>query len=322
MSLLSFALANLAPGDPAELLLRRQTGEPPSALEVARLRHDLGLDRPFAIRYGRWLGHAIRGDLGTSYSSGESVSRALVTSFPSTLELALASLLLGSLVGLPLGVMAAVKRSAFLDNLSRFAALLATSIPAFVLGYLLILLLGVPFKIFPVSGSGGLSHLVLPAITLGLAEVAALARVTRASMVEVLGEDYVRTARAKGLSATGVVVRHALRNALNPIITLTGLRFGRLLGGAVIVEIVFARTGLGTVIVDAIHERDYAVIQGFILFIGSVFVVTNLSVDLAYAWLDPRLGRRTDSRGSTSPPGLAPIRAQAYRGRFIEPSDR
>lgn len=296
LSLLAFSLANLAPGDPADLLLRQQTGEPPSVHDVAVLRHELGLDRPFPVRYGLWLGRALRGNLGSSYSSGAPVLGTLAENFIPTLELAVSSLLLGVLVGVPLGLVAAVKRGEPIDHLSRFAALLGTSLPSFVLGYLLIILLAVTFKLLPVAGSGGWNYLVLPAMTLGLAEGAALARVTRASMLEVLGEDYVRTARAKGSPPIIVFVRHALRNALNPVVTLMGLRFGRLLGGAVIVEIVFARTGIGRVIVDGIHDRDYPVIQGFVLFIGSVFVATNLLVDVAYTRLDPRarLGLRED----------------------------
>lgn len=289
LSLLAFSLASLAPGDPAELLLRRQTGEPPSAADVTRLRSEMGLDRPFLVRYGRWLGQAVQGDLGASYSSGASVSRTLVTNLPATVELAVASLLLGIVIALPLGVLAAASRGGPLDHVSRIVSLVGTSIPGFLLGYMLILFFGVTLKLFPVAGTGGLSHLVLPAMTLALAEAAAMARLTRASMLDVLGEDYVRTARAKGASRRLVYVRHALRNALNPVVTLVGLRVGRLLGGAVIVEVVFARAGIGTVIVDAIHDRDYAMIQGFILFVGIVFVSANLLVDLAYARLDPRV---------------------------------
>jgi len=293
VSLLAFSLANLAPGDPAELLLRRQTGEPPSGEDVKKLRKEMGLDRPFLIRYGRWLAGAARGDLGTSYSSGKSVLGTLATRFPATLQLALSSLLLGVAVALPLGLTAAVMRGTAIDHFSRIVSLVGTSIPGFLLGYLLILFLAVTLKLLPVAGSGGWHYLVLPALTLGLAEGAALTRLTRASMLDVLGEDYVRTARAKGLPAHFVFARHALRNALNPIVTLAGLRFGRLLGGAVIVETVFARAGIGATIVEAIHDRDYPMIQGFILFIGSVFVTANLLVDLSYVWLDPRVALTT-----------------------------
>lgn len=289
VSLFAFGLANLAPGDPAEIILQRQFAEPPSAEAVARLREQMGLDAPFAVRYGRWVRSAVQGDLGASYSSGEPVFQTLVERFPATLELASAALLLGLLIALPLGVTAAVNKKKFPDHLARLLSLVGTSTPSFVLGYLLILLFAVSLHVLPATGTGGWSYLVLPVITLGLAEAAALTRLTRASMLEVLGEDYVRTARAKGLPRRVVTMHHALRNALNPIATLAGVRFGRLLGGAVIVEYVFARTGIGTTIVDAIHDRDYPMIQGFILFMGTVFVTINLLVDFSYAWLDPRL---------------------------------
>ena len=293
VSLLAFSVANLAPGDPAEILLQRQSGEPPSAEAVERLRTQMGLNAPFVLRYGRWVRSAVRGDLGTSYSSGEPVFQTLTDRLPATLQLASGALLLGLLIGLPLGVIAAVNRGKGPDHLSRLLSLVGTSTPSFVLGYLLILLFAVWLHMLPVTGSGGWQYLVLPVMTLGLAEAAALMRLTRSSMLEVLGEDYVRTARAKGLPGRVVIMRHALRNALNPVATLAGARFGRLLGGAVIVEYVFARTGIGTTVVNAIHDRDYPMIQGFILFMGTVFVTVNLLVDLSYVWLDPRL-RLTD----------------------------
>ncbi|MEO7684828.1 MAG: nickel ABC transporter permease [Gemmatimonadaceae bacterium] len=289
VSLLAFSLANLAPGDPAEIILQRQAGEPPTAEAVEQLRREMGLDAPFAVRYGRWLGGAVRGDFGTSYSSGQPVFRTLAERLPATLQLASGALLLGLLIAIPLGVVAAVNRGNAPDHLSRLIALIGTSTPSFVLGYLLILLFAVSLHMLPVTGSGGWRYLVLPVMTLGLAEAAALTRLTRTSMLEVLGEDYVRTARAKGLPRRVVIMRHALRNALNPVATLAGVRFGRLLGGAVIIENVFARAGIGTTIVNAIHDRDYPMIQGFILFMGTVFVTVNLLVDLSYVWLDPRL---------------------------------
>ena len=302
VSLLAFSVANLAPGDPAEMLLFRQTGNPPTAEAVQELRTRLGLDAPFAVRYGRWLEHAVTGDLGTSYSTGESVFTTLSDRFPATLQLAVASLFAGLIVAIPLGVIAAVTRGRWPDHLARILSLLGTSVPGFVLGYLLILLFAVSLHLLPVAGSGGWRSLVLPVMTLGLAEAAALSRLTRSSMLEVLSEDYVRTARAKGLPRTLVVLRHALRNALNALASLTGVRFGRLLGGAVVIEYVFARAGIGTTVVDAIHDRDYPMIQGFILFMGTVFVTFNLLVDLSYLWLDPRLRltersqRRNDAR--------------------------
>jgi peptide/nickel transport system permease protein len=291
VSLLAFSLANLAPGDPAEIILQRQFGEPPTAEAVADLRERMGLDAPFVVRYGRWVRRAISGDLGTSYSSGEPVFLTLTGRFPATLQLALGALFLGVLIAIPVGVIAAVKRGQLPDHLGRLLSLIGTSTPSFVLGYMLILLFAVALHWLPVTGSGGWRYQVLPIVTLALAEAAALTRLTRASMLEVLGEDYVRTARAKGLPQSVVTMRHALRNALNPVATLAGVRFGRLLGGAIIVEYVFARTGIGTTVVDAIHDRDYPMIQGFVLFMGTVFVAVNFVVDLSYVWLDPRLRR-------------------------------
>ena len=289
VSVLAFSLANLAPGDPAEIILLRQSGEPPTTEAVQHLRTQLGLDAPFVVRYGRWVRRAIGGDFGTSYSTDRPVFQTLLDRFPPTLELATGALLLGVLIAVPLGVIAAANQGKLSDHLSRLVSLVGMSTPTFVLGYLLILLFGVSLHLLPVTGSGGWRYAVLPILALGLSEAAALTRLTRSSMLEVLGEDYVRTARGKGLPRRVVIMHHALRNALNPVATLAGVRFGRLLGGAVIVEYVFARSGIGTTIVEAIHDRDYPMIQGFILFMGTVFVMTNLLVDLSYVWLDPRL---------------------------------
>ena len=298
VSLLAFGIANLAPGDPAEIILQRQSGEAPSADAVNKLRKQMGLDAPFVVRYGRWITGAVHGDFGTSYSSGEPVFRTLALRLPQTLELAVGALLIGFVIAVPLGVIAAVGRGKALDHFSRLLSLAGTSTPTFVLGYLLILVFAVWLHLLPVTGSGGWRYLILPVMTLGMAEAAALTRLIRSSMLDVLGEDYVRTARAKGLGRRGVIIRHALRNALNPVVTFAGVRLGRLLGGAVIVEYVFARVGIGTTIVNAIHDRDYPMIQGFILFTGTVFVTVNLLVDLSYVWLDPRLRLGNESVGA------------------------
>lgn len=289
VSFLAFAVVNLAPGDPAQMILQRQTGEPPSSDAVIRLRKEMGLDAPFLTRYGVWLRHAVTGDLGTSFRTGKPVLETLVYPFPNTLRLAVAALLLAIAISLPLGVLAAVRQNSLIDHLSRVAALVGASVPGFLLGYILILFFAVTLRWFPVAGSDGWRHLVLPALTLGLGEAAALTRLTRASMLEVLAEDYVRTARAKGVPNPLLVTRHVLRNALNAMVTLTGIRFGRLLGGAVIIETVFARPGIGKTIVDSIQDRDYPTIQGFILIMGTVFVAVNLIVDLSYFWVDPRV---------------------------------
>ncbi len=288
ISLLAFSLANLAPGDPAEMILQ-QRGDIPTRDAVEELRGRLGLNDPFPIRYAHWLGDAVRGDFGVSYRTGAPVFRSLAERFPATLQLAAGALAVSMLIALPLGVVAAVRRDSVVDHLSRLISLLGTSIPSFVLGYALILLFGVTLNLLPVAGSGDWRYLVLPVLTLGLSEAASLTRLTRANMLEVLEEDYVRTARAKGVPGRTLLFRHALRNALNPLVTLAGVRAGRLLGGAVIVETIFARPGLGQLVVDSIHDRDYPMIQGFVLFMGTVFAVANLVVDLSYARLDPRV---------------------------------
>lgn len=289
ISLLAFSIAGLAPGDPAAMILQQRTGEQPTLEAIQELREELGLDDSFPARYSRWLVDAIRGDLGTSYRSGASVFREIAARFPSTIQLAIGALMLGVAISLPLGVVAAVRYGSAIDHMSRLLSLLGTAIPSFVLGYLLILFFSVTLGVLPVAGSAGWRNLVLPVLTLGLGEAATLVRLTRANMLEVLGEDYVRTARAKGLPHLLVLTRHALRNALNPLVTLTGVRAGRLLGGAVIVETIFAREGVGKLLVDSIQARDYPMIQGFVLFSGTVFLLTNLLVDLGYLALDPRV---------------------------------
>lgn len=289
VSLLAFSLSNLAPGDPAELMLVRQTGQSPTAAEVAQLREELGLNGPVPVRYARWLASVTTGNLGTSYRTGAPVLDLLVSRFPSTLQLALSAMLVAVLVAVPLGAVAAIRRDSLVDHFARLIALVGASIPGFVVGYLLILLFAVTLRLLPVAGSDGWRYLILPVLTLGVGEAAALVRLTRANMLEVLGEDYVRTARAKGARSRTVFVRHALRNALNPVVTLSAVRFGRLLGGAAIVETIFARPGIGKTVVDAIHDRDYPVIQGFILFAGTVFLLANLLVDVMYPLLDPRI---------------------------------
>ena len=297
ISLLAFVLGNLAPGDPAEMILLQRTGEIPTRAAVEQLREQLGLNAPAPLRYARWVGQAARGDFGLSYRTGAPVVRALLERLPSTLQLAAASLVFSILIALPLGVAAAVRRGSWVDHMSRLIALLGTSVPAFLLGYALIMLFAVTLHLVPVAGSDGAASLVLPVLTLALGEAAALTRLTRASMLEVLGEDYVRTARAKGVPRRRILVRHALRNALNPLLTLTGVRAGRLLGGAVIVETVFARPGIGKLVVDSIHDRDYPLIQGFVLLMGTAFLLANLAVDLSYSRLDPRVRLTGGPRG-------------------------
>lgn len=289
ISFVAFSLANLTPGDPARLMLQRQLERQPTAEEVARAQDELQLDDPFVVRYVRWLGDALTGDLGTSYRTGESVLGALLDRFPNTLQITLLGLLAAIAVALPLGVMSAVWRRSPIDHFSRIVALLGASMPSYWVAYLLILLFAVRLKVLPVAGQGTWQHLVLPSVTLGLGASASLMRLTRSEMLEVLGQDFIRTSRAKGLGPRAVIVGHGLRNALIPVTTVAGLRFAGLLGGAVIVETIFAWPGIGKFVLDSIFDRDYPVIQGFVMFMGTVFLLVNLLVDLSYAWLDPRI---------------------------------
>jgi peptide/nickel transport system permease protein len=289
ISFIAFALANLAPGDPAWLMLQRELNRPPTIEELTQAREEMGLDGPFVVRYVTWLGKAVTGDFGTSYASGGPVLEELASRFPNTLQLAVASLLIALAVAMPLGVLSAIKRNSLVDHLSRVGALLGAAMPSYWLAYLLILVFAIHLSLLPVAGRGTWQHLVLPAVTLALAATASLMRLTRAELLEVLGQDYVQTARAKGLSSQAVHLRHAFRNALLPVVTVAGMRFAGLLGGTVIVETIFAWPGVGKYIVDSIFNRDYPVIQGFVLFMGTVFILVNLIVDLSYAWLDPRI---------------------------------
>ena len=289
ISLLAFSLSTLAPGDPAQLMLLRRTGDAPSEAEVVELRHRLGLDRPFAQRYATWLSRTSRGDFGESYRTGQPVLTELRTRFPATLTLAVTALLVGLLIAVPLAAVSAAARGTFLDHAARLVTLVGVSMPSYWLAYVLMLVFAVMFGVVPVSGSGGLRHLVLPSLTLAFGSAASVTRMLRANLLDELGSDYVRTARAKGLPGLLVLMRHALRNALNPLVTVSALRFGRLLGEAVIVETVFAWPGIGRWMVESISDRDYPAIQGFVLYIATVFIIINVLVDLSYRLMDPRV---------------------------------
>lgn len=289
ISFLAFSLSALAPGDPAQIMLLRRTGDAPSDAEVQQLRHRLGLDRPFVVRYAAWLAGTSHGNFGESYRTGQPVVTELRARFPATLALALTALVLGLLIAIPLAVASAAAQGTAVDHVARILALAGVSMPSYWLGYVLMLLFAVTLGVLPVSGSGGLRHLVLPALTLGLGSAASVSRMLRANLLDELGSDYVRTARAKGVSGLVVLTRHALRNALNPLVTVSALRFGRLLGEAVIVETVFAWPGIGRWMVESIYDRDYPAIQGFVLYIATVFIIINVVVDLSYRIMDPRV---------------------------------
>jgi peptide/nickel transport system permease protein len=282
---LVFLMVRLAPGDPAVLL----AGEfaTPETLEAIRARY--GLDRSLPEQFLIYLEALLRGDLGESARSRRPVLEELKTYFPNTLELASAAILVAVLTGIPLGVLAALRPGSGLDLSVMVLALLGVSMPVFWFGLLAILIFSVGLGWFPVAGKGTLAHLVLPAITLGINATALLARMTRGALLEVLSQDYIRTARAKGLAERVVIFKHALRNALIPVVTVVGLEFGTLLSGAVITETIFAWPGLGQLLVGSILARDYPVVQGAVLLVAISFVLINLLVDLLYAAIDPRV---------------------------------
>jgi peptide/nickel transport system permease protein len=286
VTLAVFSMLFLVPGDPVKMMLAEFVTNPD---QVAQMRAQLHLDEPILTQYGRFVAGAVRGDLGVSIRSRRPVTTEIGENVASTTQLALAAMLVAVTLGVPLGLLAALSRNSWLDVASMGGALLGVSMPSFWLGLLLIFVFSLHLAWFPATGGGDLAHLVLPAITLGTIAAAIIARLTRSSMLEVLGQDYVRTARAKGLGGVSVVARHALKNALIPIITIFGLQFGNLLAGAVIVETVFSRPGLGRLIVGGILNKDFPLVQGTVLFVATVYVLINVLVDVAYAYADPRI---------------------------------
>jgi peptide/nickel transport system permease protein len=286
VTLAVFSMLFLVPGDPVKMMLAEFVTNPD---QVAQMRAQLHLDEPILKQYGRFVANAARGDLGISIRSRRPVTTEIGENVASTAQLAAAAMAVAVAVGVPLGLVAALSRNSWLDVASMGTALLGVSMPSFWLGLLLIFVFSLHLAWFPATGGGDLAHLVLPAITLGTIAAAIIARLTRSSMLEVLGQDYVRTARAKGLGGLSVVARHALKNALIPIITIFGLQFGNLLAGAVIVETVFSRPGLGRLIVGGILSKDFPLVQGTVLFVATVYVLINLLVDVAYAYADPRI---------------------------------
>ena len=286
VTLAVFSMLFLVPGDPVKMMLAEFVTSPD---QIAEMRAQLHLDEPLPQQYGRFAVNALRGDLGTSIRSRRPVATEIAENVASTAQLALASMAIAVAIGVPLGLLAALFRNTWLDVGSMVVALLGVSMPSFWLGLLLIFVFSLHLAWFPATGGGDLLHLVLPSLTLGTIASAIIARLTRSSMLEVLGQDYVRTARAKGLAWWGVVVRHALKNALIPIITIFGLQFGNLLAGAVIVETVFSRPGLGRLIVGGILAKDFPLVQGTVLFVAASYVMINVLVDFAYAFVDPRI---------------------------------
>jgi peptide/nickel transport system permease protein len=279
---------DLIPGDPVALML----GDAGNKETIAKFREHLGLDRPLAVRYLRYLGQVVTGDLGRSIQQNRPVVDELADAWPATLQLTVVALVLAALVGVATGIVSAVWPNSIFDSLSRLSSLFGLSMPVFWTGLVMIVIFAFWLPLLPVGGIGSPAHLVLPAVTLALPSIAMIARMTRSSVLEVLREDYVRTARAKGVRERLVVAKHALRNAAIPILTLVGLQAGQLMGGAVLTETVFAWPGLGRLMVKAIFARDYVLLQGAVLIFAMAFVVINLIVDLSYGALDPRVSRQ------------------------------
>jgi peptide/nickel transport system permease protein len=275
-------------GDPALVLLPPEA----SAEDVRRFREVMGFNDPFIIQYGRFLAGAVRGNFGQSIRHGEPAFDLVIERMPATFELAGAGLLIALCLAIPAGIISAVRRNTLADYISTVVALLGQSMPTFWLGIMLILVFSVQFNLLPSSGRGGLAHLVLPAITLGLFTTARITRLTRSGMLEVLNQDYIRTARAKGVSNSPIVWKHALKNAAIPIVTIVGIELGTLLGGSVITETIFAWPGVGRLSVQAIYNRDYPVVQAAVFLLATTFVLVNLIVDIVYTYLDPRIRLR------------------------------
>lgn len=284
ISVISFFFLHLS-GDPVGLILPQDA----TLEQIAALREQMRLDDPIVLQYWHFATSALQGDLGRSIYTGEPVLRLILERMPATLELAITALFISLIVAIPIGVLAAVKRGSWMDTISMSVALFGLSMPHFWLGIMFIMLFSVQLGWLPTSGRGTWAQLVMPALALGISLIALFARLTRSAMLDVLRQDYVRTARAKGLGEALVVGKHALRNALIPLVTVIGMEFGFLLGGAVIIETVFAWPGVGRLIVQSILDRDYPVVQAAVMLLAIVFVVVNLLVDLLYAWLDPNI---------------------------------
>ena len=293
LSIASFALVHVIPGDPALVML----GGEGTPRQVAELRTQLGLDRPLHVRYLEWLSRVVRGDLGESLYNRTRVVDELIWRFPTTLSLVCLALLISVLIGVPAGLVSAVYRNSWVDHVARVLTLVSLSMPSFWLGLMLIILFSLKLNLLPIVGYtsvvtdlwSGLRFLILPSCALGTYLTALLARLVRSSVLEILGQDYIRTARAKGLRERVVLFRHALRNALIPAVTVLGINLGILLGGSAVIETLFVLPGVGQLVITALYNRDLPVIQGLILYISVLYVLINLAVDILYTYLDPRL---------------------------------
>jgi peptide/nickel transport system permease protein len=285
-SILTFFMLHMVPGDPVRLMYGQK---PVSAETLQTVRHELGLDMPVPLQYLRYVSRALVGDLGRSIRSNRPVSEEILSRAPATIQLALAGMLLSLLMGMPVGMLSALKRGSWLDKLVMFGSLTGVSMPHFWLGLMLIFAFAVQLHWFPILPDDSWHSLVLPAATLAFGEAGVMARTLRTSMLQVLGEEYLVTARAKGLSERMVIVRHALRNALIPVVTMMGMDIGYYFGGSVMIETVFGRQGMGRLAVDAVTSRNFPIVQGTVLIASVVFVLSNTLVDVLYATLDPRI---------------------------------
>jgi peptide/nickel transport system permease protein len=285
VTFLVFSIISLAPGDVATMIL----GQGATQESVADLRNDLGLDQPLLVQYGRYLGHLVQGDMGVSYATKKPVIDEIISRFPNTLTLAFFSILVSILISIPIGVISAVKQYSSFDNLGMIFALIGISMPSFWLGLILIIMFALTLGWFPSGGADQLKSIVLPAITLGVASTASIARTTRSSMLEVIRQDYIRTAKAKGLGNNTVILKHALKNALIPTLTVIGLEFGELLGGAILTETVFSWPGIGRLMVESIQRKDTPMVLGCIIVFSVAFSVVNLLIDILYTFIDPRI---------------------------------
>jgi peptide/nickel transport system permease protein len=285
VSFIVFSLLYITPGDPARMVLGDQATEE----AVQEFRNKEGLNDPFLVQYGRYVYKAVQGDIGRSYMTRRPVSDEILSAFPATIKLAALSMLIAILLGIPFGIISAIRQYSLFDSVTMIFAMVGLSMPVFWLGILLILFFSVQLRWLPSSGFDSLAAMILPSITLAAQSVAIVTRMTRSSMLEVVRQDYIRTARAKGQKESVVIWRHALGNALIPVVTVVGLQFGHLLGGAVLTESIFSIPGVGRLMVEAIKMRDYPLVQGGVLYIAIAFSLVNLLVDLVYAWVDPRI---------------------------------
>lgn len=285
VSILVFLMIHLIPGDPVSNIL----GEFATDEAIANLRSSLGLDKPLITQYIGFISGVFQGDLGTSYVTNLNVLDEIINRFPITFQLAVYSLIIGSIFGIILGIVAAVKQNTFFDQLAMLVSLVGISAPGFWIALFLIFVFSYLVPIFPISGYDGFYSLILPSITLGLGTTGNIARMTRSSMLEVIKQDYMRTAEAKGVNILRLIFRHGLQNALIPVITIIGLQFGSLLAGAVVTETVFALPGIGSLAIEAISSRDMPTIQGLVLFMAFMFIIVNLLIDIIYSFIDPRI---------------------------------